>query len=99
MTTHIFLILLLVVSTIVSLTVEALKKILNDKVSSNIVVAIVSVVISVAVGIFYCILAKIAFNSQLIVYLIALVFLSWLCAMLGYDKVIQTLKQIKGGDV
>jgi ABC-type thiamine transport system substrate-binding protein len=26
---------------------------------------------------------------------VALAFLSWLCAMLGYDKVMQTLAQLK----
>ena len=29
------------------------------------------------------------------VYLIALVFLSWLSAMVGYDKVMQAISQIK----
>ena len=96
MTMQVFLMLLLAVSVLVSLTVEALKKALNDKVPSNIIVGVVSTIISIAVGVAYYMLTGMAFSYQLIVYLAALIFLSWLCAMLGYDKVIQTLKQIKG---
>lgn len=36
-------------------------------------------------------------NEKMAVYLIALVLLSWLCAMLGYDKVIQAITQIRNG--
>lgn len=98
MSMQVFLVLLLAVSIMTSLTVEALKKMFDKfKFSSNIVAGIASIVISIVVGIFYCIFAEIAFSSQLVVCLIALIFLSWLCAMLGYDKVVQTLKQIKGG--
>ena len=32
-----------------------------------------------------------------VVYLLALVFMSWLCAMVGYDKVVQALAQLRGG--
>ena len=92
---EVFLTLVLAVSILVSLTVEALKKVLNDKVPSNIVVGIVSVIISVCVSIGYYTLTDMIFNSHLIVYFVALIFISWLCAMLGYDKVIQTLKQFK----
>lgn len=91
-----FLALLLAVSVMVSLTVEAVKKMLGDtKLSSNILAGIVSVVLSIAVGICYCILFKLSFTADVIIYLIALIFLSWLCAMLGYDKVVQAIKQIK----
>ena len=34
-------------------------------------------------------------GGTMAVYLIALVFLSWLSAMVGYDKVVQTISQIK----
>ena len=97
MSVQLFLMLLLITSILVSLTVEALKNMLTVNFSPNIMAAIVSIIISIVVGIFYCILAEVVINSQIIVYLIALTFLSWLCAMLGYDKVIQALKQIKGG--
>lgn len=35
------------------------------------------------------------FDVTWVVYLIALIGLSWLCAMVGYDKVIQALSQIR----
>ena len=34
-------------------------------------------------------------NAKMAVILIALVLLSWLCAMVGYDKVMQAISQIK----
>ena len=34
-------------------------------------------------------------NSKMAVMLIALVLLSWLCAMVGYDKVMQAVTQMK----
>lgn len=97
MTLEIFLILLFAVSVLTSITVEAIKKFVGDKynASSNIIAGITAIILSVIVGVFYCILAEIAFSTQIIIILIALVFLSWLCAMVGYDKVVQTITQIK----
>jgi hypothetical protein len=37
----------------------------------------------------------IAITAQVIIMLIVLVLMSWLCAMVGYDKVIQSLNQFK----
>ena len=91
----VFISLLFTVSILVGLTVEAVKKILGDrKYPTNIIAGIVSIVLSVVVGIFYCILTSTPITAIIIIYLIALVFFSWLCAMLGYDKVVQTLTQI-----
>ena len=92
-----FLVVLLVLSILVSLTVEALKKMFGDKITihTNILTGIVSIVISTVVGIFFCILNKMPFTADVIIYIVAIVFLSWLCAMLGYDKVVQSFKQIK----
>lgn len=97
-TMEVFLMLLLVVSIFTSLAVEAVKKIAGEKynASSNIVAGIIAIVLGLAVGIFYCVMAQIAFTTQIVVVLIALVFLSWLCAMIGYDKVIQAINQVKG---
>lgn len=97
MSLEVFLVLLLAVSIFTSLTVEAIKKFIGDKynASSNVVAGVTAVVLSVAVGVFYCILAGVAFSSQIIIMLIALVFLSWLCSMVGYDKVVQAIMQIK----
>lgn len=96
MSLQVFLMLLLVVSVFTSLTVEAIKKFVgsNHTISCNIVAGITAVVLSVAVGVFYCILAEVSFNSHILVYLITLTFLSWLCSMVGYDKVIQAITQV-----
>lgn len=49
----------------------------------------------VAVGTAYIILSGAEINAQMAVYLIALIFLSWLVVMVGYDKVIQTITQLR----
>lgn len=82
---------LLVVSGLTGLVTEAVKKILdehNKTYHSNTLAGITSAVLSLLVGIGYVILAGIAFTEQIVVLLIALILLSWLCAMVGYDKVV-----------
>lgn len=97
MTLEVFLMLLLAVSIFTGLVVEGIKKFAGNKynASSNVVAGVVAIVLGVVFGICYCILAEVAITAQLIVILIALVFLSWLCAMIGYDKVVQAILQIK----
>ena len=100
MTLEVFLMLLMVVSIFTSLVVEGIKKFIGDSynASSNIVAGVVAIMLGIAVGVFYCIMAGIAFSMHIIVTLIALVFLSWLCAMIGYDKVVQAITQIKSNN-
>lgn len=91
---------LVAVSLLTTLTVEGLKKLFDEfKVSykPNILAVIVSVVLSIVSVILYMVYFGIALNGQIIVLTICLVFLSFLCATVGYDKVIQTIKQIIGG--
>lgn len=98
MSLHIFLLCLLVVSTLTGLVTEGIKNLLNEwkvKYYSNTLAGLVSLVVGAAVGGAYMIIAQAAWNSRMAVYLIALVFLSWLCAMVGYDKVIQAISQFK----
>lgn len=98
MTLHIFSLLLLGVSLLTSLCTEAIKKILqerNKKYYSNTLAGIVSVVLSAAAMYGYTVLEGIQFDEKMAVYLIALMFLSWLVAMNGYDKVIQTISQLR----
>lgn len=97
----VFLIGLMVISTLTSLVTEAIKKILvehNIKYRANTLVGIVAAVLSAAIGAGYIVIASIGFSAQVVVCLIALVFLSWLCAMVGYDKVVASLKPGKGAD-
>ena len=93
-----FLTLLIGVSVFTALVTEAIKKIMDEagKVyKSNILAGVVSVVLSVLVGAGYMVMTEAQINDKMAVILIALVLLSWLCAMVGYDKVIQAISQIK----
>ncbi len=95
---EVFLILLLIVSVLSSLVVEGIKKLLDErgkKYYSNALAGIAAVVLSVFVGISYMIIIGVSLNLQMAVYLLALVFLSWLSSMVGYDKVIQAISQFK----
>ena len=95
---HVFMLGVLITSTLTGLATEAIKKVLaehNKSYYANTLAGIVSVILSVAIGIGYMMLSSISFNSQAIVYLVALVFISWLCAMVGYDKVVQAISQFK----
>ena len=97
---QLFFIALLAISILSGLTVEAIKKMFKDyKVSwhANILSAIVSIVLSIAISAGYMIYTETALTSQLVVLIIALIFLSWLCSMVGYDKVSQAIAQIKSG--
>lgn len=100
MTLEIFLLILLIVSTLTGLVTEAIKKWLQERDKNyyaNALAGYVAIVMSVAVGAGYIVLVQAVFNAQMAVYLIALVFLSWLSAMVGYDKVVQAISQFKGG--
>lgn len=100
MTLQIFLLGLLIVSTLTGLVTEAIKNLLTESgktYRANALAGIVSVILSVVVGVAYLILTATAFSAQMAVYLIALIFLSWLSAMVGYDKVIQAISQFKRG--
>ena len=95
---HVFMLGVLITSTLTGLATEAIKKLFAEhskNYSANTLAGIVSVILSVAIGIGYMMLSSISFNSQAIVYLVALVFISWLCAMVGYDKVVQAISQFK----
>ena len=93
---EIALMLLLIVATMTGLVTEAVKKVLqegNVSYKPNLLAGLVAVALSVGVGAAYMVMTETTLNAQMAVYLIALVFLSWLSAMVGYDKVIQTIAQ------
>lgn len=90
-TFEIFLTGLMVVSALTGLVTEAVKKILDEhekKYFSNTLAGIIAAVLSLLVGIGYMVLNSIAFSAQIVVCIIALILLSWLCSMVGYDKVV-----------
>lgn len=91
-----FLILLFSFSTISGLITEAIKKVKNDKtnLSYNLLALCVALIVgTIGTGIYYQ-LNNMLFDINNIIYMILLGLSSGLCAMLGYDKVRQTILQI-----
>lgn len=91
---------LLVVSSLTGLVTEAVKKVLtehNIKYYSNTLTGICSCVVSLCMSVFYITYNELTFDGKTITTTLTLIFLSWLCAMTGYDKVVQTLTQFKKG--
>lgn len=89
---------LMVVSTLTGLVTEAIKNLVSGfdkKIGSSAVAGIVAVVLSVGVSAGYMVLTGIAFSATALVYVVAMMFLSWLCAMIGYDKVVKVITQLK----
>lgn len=98
MTLQVFLSGLLLVSILTGLVTEAIKTIFEEqkkKYYSNTIAGVVAVILAVLVDLGYTVLNGVVFNASWIVCLVALIGLSWLCAMVGYDKVIQALSQIR----
>lgn len=96
---QVFLLMLLTCSIFTSLIVEGLKNMLTNQgrrmASSNITVAVVAVVLTLAVSISYALYFGLDFTVQYIICMVALCLLSWLCSMVGYDKVMQAIGQLK----
>ena len=88
---------LALISVLTSLTVEAIKKILNEKkveYSSNLLAVIVSTILTVALCVGYTLYFGETFTIQKVIIMIALTFLSFLSATVGYDKVKMLFEQI-----
>lgn len=97
---EIFLLGLLATSVGTSLVTEAIKIILtehNKTYRANTLAGVVAAVVACAIGTAYILLTGIGFTTQVIVCMIALVIMGWVCAMVGYDKVIQAISQFKKG--
>lgn len=89
---------LLIVSLVTNLTVEGIKKLLSDtkvKYSSNVLAAVSSVVIAFAVSVIYMIMNDVALSLKIGVEVVILMYLGFLTSTIGYDKVIQMIKQIQ----
>lgn len=88
---------LAIIAALTSLTVEGLKKILDEKgmtYSSNLLAVIVSAVLTIVMCVGYALYSGIPFTIQTVIIMIALVFLSFLSATVSFDKVKQALQQI-----
>jgi hypothetical protein len=89
---------LLIVSVVTNLTVEGLKKLLDGttvKYSSNVLAAVSSVIIACAVCVIYIIMNDIVFSLKVGVEIAILMYLGFLTSTVGYDKVVQMIKQIQ----
>lgn len=89
---------LLITSVATNLTVEGIKKILDQtsvKYSSNVLAAVLSVVIACAVCVIHMVLTDLTFTLKIGAEIVILMYLGFLVSTVGYDKVIQTLKQIQ----
>ena len=95
-TFEVFLIGLLITSTLTGLVTEGVKKIFADlkkTFHTNIITGLIALVLSAGIGVCYVIFGEIGFTAQSITSIVILAFASWLCAMVGYDKVAQTIGQ------
>jgi hypothetical protein len=89
---------LMITSTVTGLATEAVKKCLTDlkvKYQANILTGIVSIVVSAGIGVGYLAITGTAVSGANITGIIGLAFASWLCSMVGYDKVKQGIEQLK----
>lgn len=92
-----FLFLLAAFSTITGLVVECIKKIVTDKanISWNVAALVVALIVGVCGCVVYYQLNGIPFTTNNVIYAILMGFASALSSTLGYDKVKQTILQLK----
>ncbi len=101
MTVQLFLVMFTIGSLISSLLTEAIKRWFANQekeVSANMLAAINSVVIGIIGTVIYYILKGIPFNLVNITCMILMTAAIWVASMVGYDKVMQLIAQITGGD-
>ena len=98
MTISLFMALIVVLALVVSLLTEAIKKAFEGtKVtySSNVIVLIVSIIVGIGGTAMAYISLGIAFTPPNIICMVLMAVAVWVGSMLGYDKVIQMVEQIK----
>ena len=98
MTVTLFITLLVILSAVVSLFTEAVKIFLDGiagKYSSNVVVLVVSIIVGIGGTYLAYLFMGIPFILPNILCMVLMAVAVWVGAMVGYDKVLQTLEQIK----
>lgn len=98
MTLTLFMSLLVILAVAVSLFTEAVKKFLDNmkvKYSSNVVVLIISIIVGIGGTALMYIFMGIAFTPPNIVCMVLMAVAVWVGAMVGYDKVLQLIEQVK----
>ena len=97
MTISLFMALIVVLAIAVSLLTEAVKKFLEGikfTYSSNVVVLIISIIVGIGGTAMAYISLGIAFTLSNIICMLLMAVAVWVGSMLGYDKVLQMVKQI-----
>ena len=93
MTVELFAILLVICSIITPLTVEGIKSF-----KTNIPNNVLALFASIPIGAVACVIAyetqHIPYSLLNVLYIVAFILANWLGSMYGYDKAIQTIKQI-----
>lgn len=94
MTVEIFLTLLVFFSTATSLTTEAFKKLLGEKVAYNALVLVIALVVGCVGTAIYYVSKGIPWTLINVNYLILMGIANWIGAMVGYDKIKQLIEQL-----
>lgn len=98
MTLTLFLTLLVILAVVVSLITEAVKKFLDDtevNYSSNVVVLIIALIVGAGGTALAYIFLGIPFTTPNILCIALMAVAVWVGAMVGYDKVLQMIEQVK----
>jgi len=95
MTAQLFLILLSIFSVATSITVEALKRLFKKIKNYDVLACITALIVGGGGTLVYYQLAGITFTANNVIYAILMGFASALCAMVGYDKVVQAIEQFR----
>lgn len=98
MTLTLFMTLLVILAVVVSLITEAVKKFMQDaglKYSANVVVLIVALIVGAGGTALVYLFTGIAFTPPNIVCMVLMAVAVWVGAMVGYDKVLQMIEQLK----
>lgn len=98
MTFTLFMTLLVILAVVVSLLTQAVKKFLDDakkSYSSNVVVLVISIIVGLGGTALVYVFMGITFTPPNIVCMVLMAVAVWVGAMIGYDKVLQTIEQFK----
>ena len=99
MTVNLFVVLVIALCAVSSLLTEAIKKLYENagrKYSANLIALIDAIVVGCGGTACAYLLMSIPFSTNNIVCLIMMAIVVWIGSMIGYDKVIQLVKQIAG---
>lgn len=96
MTINIFMFLFTIGAAASSLLTQAMKKAFTE-VSSNILAAGDALIVGVGGTIAAYIILDIEFNAKNVVCIPLMALCVWVGSMISYDKVLQTIRQVKGG--